>query len=70
MRPIENQITLQFKSLDDLWAFRIGELIHFIEMDHNECILTCRCSVQQIEMAVKKYKATVVLRSPIASINS
>ena len=56
-----NEITLQFKSLNDLWAFRIEALIDFIEMDNENYTLTCRCPQADIELAVKKFKASVVV---------
>ena len=54
-------ITLQFKSTDLLWNFRIAALIDFVEMDAAKCRLTCECSVQELELAVKTYKAIIVV---------
>lgn len=54
-------IILQFRSIDELWAFRIEALIYFIDMDKENYVLTCKCSSAHIELAVKKYKASVVV---------
>jgi hypothetical protein len=58
---MENEITLQFRSLDDLWAFRIAALISYIEMDKENCILICKCSHEYLQLAVKKYGASVIV---------
>jgi len=58
---MKKMITLQFKSPELLWNFRIAALIDFLEMDAAKCLLTCDCSAQQLELAVKTYKAIVVV---------
>ena len=58
---MENGIMIKFRSLDELWSFRIETLIDFIEMDRESCTLTCRCFQRQLQVAVKKYGARVVV---------
>ena len=58
---MEPAVTLQFQSLDDLWAFRIDALIYFIEMNQAQITLTCKCSQQHLQLAVSKYKAEVLI---------
>lgn len=55
------EVTLQFRSPDELWAFRIEALIDFIRMNKDMNLLTCQCSPQQVQLAVAKYRASVVL---------
>jgi hypothetical protein len=54
-------ITLQFQSLDDLWAFRIEALVYFIAIDPASVTLTCKCNRQHLQLAVSKYKAHILL---------
>ena len=54
-------ITLQFQSIDDLWAFRIEALVYFIAIDPTSATLTCKWSQQYLQLAVSKYKAHVLL---------
>jgi len=56
------EITLQFRSLDDLWAFRIDALISFIGMNADKLLLTCRCSKASMQLALSKYKAIVFIQ--------
>lgn len=58
---MENEITLQFKTMDDLWAFRIEALINFTGMNKEKCLLGCKCSAQNMQLAIEKYKAIVVV---------
>lgn len=55
-------VTLQFTSMDDLWAFRIEALIGYVNMDKDRNILTCRCTAQHVQLAISKYKASIVVR--------
>lgn len=52
---------IQFPSLDDLWSFRIEALIDYIEMDKEKCTLTCRCTQKDLELAIGKYRAGVLV---------
>jgi hypothetical protein len=62
---MERPITLQFRSLDDLWAFRIAALITVVEMDQVHITLTCTCSKAAMDLAVSQYKASVILAAKV-----
>jgi hypothetical protein len=56
-----SEFTLQFPSMDDLWAFRIEAMIGFIDLDKERNLLICRGTTKQIELAISKYGASVVI---------
>lgn len=61
------EVTLQFRSPDELWAFRIETLIDFIKMNKDLNLLTCQCTPRQVQLAVIKYRASVVLNLDVDS---
>jgi hypothetical protein len=55
------EATLQFISMDDLWAFRIETMVDPVDMDKDRNILVCKCSSYHLKLAISKYKAAVLV---------
>jgi hypothetical protein len=54
------QVTIQFSSLTNLWAFRTAISVNVFEMNMSEISITCECSKEHIALAVEKYKGRVL----------
>jgi hypothetical protein len=55
------EVMLQFRSADDLWAFRIEAMVVFVDMDRDRNLLICRCLQQHVRLAISKYQATAMV---------
>ena len=55
-----SKVTLRFTSLTNLWAFRLASAMNKFEMNLAELIITCECSKEQIELAIKEFKGKVI----------
>jgi hypothetical protein len=55
------QVTLQFLTLESLKAFQMKINLIFFKVSAKGKLLHCTCTEEQIELAVKKYKAMVVI---------
>jgi len=51
------KITLQFSSIDDLWAFVLASKLEFIEINIRKKILICQCSEADVALALRQYNA-------------
>ena len=51
--------TLRFTSLTNLWAFRLASEVNQFEMNLAELSITCECSKEIIEVAVKEFNGKV-----------
>ena len=54
------KVILKFATVSSLWSFRLEINAQVFEMNLQQLSITCECSKQQIELAVNKYKASVV----------
>ena len=54
------KVILKFATVSSLWSFRLEIHAQAFEMNFQQLSITCECSKQQIELAVTKYKASVV----------
>jgi hypothetical protein len=52
--------TFQFNSIEDLWAFKSNANLANFEVSANSKILTFECTVEQFELAVNNYNATII----------
>ena len=64
---MEKEITFQFKTSGDFWAFRVEALIHYISSDTSKLVLTCKCSDEHIELATKKYEAIIIVNKDLGT---
>ncbi len=55
-----SKATIQFKSVADLWAYRISATNGSYQMNLAKCLITCLCTKEQIQLAVDKYNGKVV----------
>lgn len=53
-------VTLQFPSIERLWKFRLEIRSDDFEMNLNDRTIICRCTDKDIELALDKYKGSVV----------
>jgi hypothetical protein len=58
-------VTLRFNAAHDLLKFRKKMQVQTIEINSNTLSLTCRCSIESVEVAQKVYGATVVKSTPV-----
>jgi hypothetical protein len=59
-RPIMQKITLKFKSANQLWAFKQLIKSQDVEINLNQCTITCNCSEDELTLAVGKFGAEVL----------
>lgn len=58
-------VTLQFSNTADLLKFRKKMQVQTMEINNNTYSLTCRCSIESLEVAQKVYGATLVKTTPV-----
>jgi len=59
-----DKVTLVFPSVQEMWQFKIVSKANYIEINLPARSLTCSCSREEIELAVKKFNAKVVHHDP------
>jgi hypothetical protein len=58
-------VTLKFQSAFDLLKFRKKMEVQTFEMNNTTFVLTCRCSMESLEVAHKVYGATLLKTTPV-----
>jgi len=58
---MKEKVTLKFSSLQNLWAFKSEVETLRCEINPANLTLTCECTKEHIELAIKKYDAIVVI---------
>lgn len=53
------KVTLQFKTIDDLWHFKKEIRSQELEINERELSIYCECEEDEIQLAVTKYGATL-----------
>lgn len=56
----KTKVSIQFTSLTKLWEFRMAIDANVFEMNMTQIAITCDCSNEQIEMAVKVFNGRLL----------
>lgn len=51
----KTKVTIQFTSLTKLWEFRMAIDANIFEMNMSKIAISCECTKEQIDMALKVY---------------
>jgi hypothetical protein len=51
------KVTLAFKTTTELWEFKMRCHASDVQINFHHCTLSCLCSKEEIELAMKEYHA-------------
>jgi hypothetical protein len=54
------KVTLHFKSIQQLWQFKQAINTQEVEVNFDQCTLTCHCDEKEVQLAIDRFNAKVL----------